>query len=743
MRSIALLVLSLAALAAPAFAQEIPGRVGRVAWTDGDVALYQDPDRGWEQAYLNSPITSRNSLWTDSGARAEAQVGAIALRMDELSQLDVSRLDDDMLDATLEQGTLAVRVHHRRPGEVIRLSTPQASFTLDREGHYRLDADPDGAQSRLSVFSGSASLQTAGGRVRIRPGDSIVVWGEDSPSYAFEDAELTGFDRWAEARDERWIERRAPEYVSFEMTGYEDLDAYGEWSQDPVFGVVWFPTNVREDWAPYRYGRWTYVEPWGWTWVDAEPWGYAPFHYGRWVQIRGRWAWCPGHRVANPTWAPALVGFIGGSGWSVSAESGGPVVGWYPLAPSERYRPWYRASRKYETQVNAAVIQVPERVAREHRESNRDHAATAVRRDVLVAQKPVAPARVALAPQAVRAAPAIAAPAAALPGRNDVREAHRAQAARNPVGRVGPPAARAPAVAGERSAPGAARNAAPTSPPVAANGTARPSFAKPRVAPKAAPKGTAPPPPPGNAIARGHAPNAASPSPSAARGEPRGPREDANANRARESRQEPPSPQPQRPQGEERSSQARDRAAREAAQRDSEQAQQRARNAAEAQQRAARQAEQHAAQEAKQQAARDAEQRAAQERQQRDAREAQQREEKNAAEAQQRASEQRAAREAQQRAAQEARQHAAQEAQQHAAQEARQHAAQEAQQHAAQEAQQRASREAEQRAAQEAKHAAQEAQQKARAAHEKRPAPDGEEAAKDKQRERGGENRGQ
>src|SRR6185437_13651729 len=377
MRSIAFFLLSLAALAAPALAQEVPGRVGRVAWIEGDVALYQDPDRGWEAAYVNSPFTSRNSLWTDSGARAEAQVGPIALRLDELSQLDVSRLDDDVLDATLEQGVLAVRVHHRERGTTIRLSTQQASFTLDAEGRYRLDADPDRAQSRLSVFSGSASLQTASGRVRIRAGQSIVVWGEDRPSYAFEDAYPTEFDRWAEARDERWVERRAPQYVSFEMTGYEDLDQYGEWSQDAVYGAVWFPTRVQEDWAPYRYGRWTYLEPWGWTWVDTEPWGYAPFHYGRWVQIRDRWAWCPGRRVANPTWAPALVGFIGGSGWSLSASSGGPVIGWYPLAPSEPYRPWYRASRSYETKVNAAVIKVPERVAREHRELNRERAATA------------------------------------------------------------------------------------------------------------------------------------------------------------------------------------------------------------------------------------------------------------------------------------------------------------------------------------------------------------------------------
>ena len=102
------------------------------------------------------------------------------------------------------------------------------------------------------------------------------------------------------------------------MTGYEDLDRYGEWVSEPEYGTLWFPTRVSSGWAPYREGRWTWVRPWGWTWVDEAPWGYAPFHYGRWVQVRNRWAWHPGRRVDRPTWSPALVAFVGGSNWSVS-----------------------------------------------------------------------------------------------------------------------------------------------------------------------------------------------------------------------------------------------------------------------------------------------------------------------------------------------------------------------------------------------------------------------------------------
>ncbi len=62
--------------------------------------------------------------------------------------------------------------------------------------------------------------------------------------------------------------------------------------------------------------------PWGWTWVDDAPWGFAPYHYGRWASFGGRWGWIPGPYGVTPVYAPALVAWIGGgrggSGFSLS-----------------------------------------------------------------------------------------------------------------------------------------------------------------------------------------------------------------------------------------------------------------------------------------------------------------------------------------------------------------------------------------------------------------------------------------
>jgi hypothetical protein len=89
----------------------------------------------------------------------------------------------------------------------------------------------------------------------------------------------------------------------------------------------------------------------GWTWVADEPWGAAPFHYGRWVVVGGRWGWIPGPREGHPVWSPAQVVFAGG------IQVGGVGVSvWFPLGPGEAYRPWYPCTPQYINQINITNI---------------------------------------------------------------------------------------------------------------------------------------------------------------------------------------------------------------------------------------------------------------------------------------------------------------------------------------------------------------------------------------------------
>ena len=86
--------------------------------------------------------------------------------------------------------------------------------------------------------------------------------------------------------------------------GVADLGAYGTYSDQPGYGEVWQPNDVGPDWDPYDNGAWSYYPDWGWTFVSAYPWGWAPFYYGNWCYIGGRgWWWHPGpwHGTAPAT----------------------------------------------------------------------------------------------------------------------------------------------------------------------------------------------------------------------------------------------------------------------------------------------------------------------------------------------------------------------------------------------------------------------------------------------------------
>jgi hypothetical protein len=179
------------------------------------------------------------------------------------------------------------------------------------------------------------------------------------------------FDDWCAERDARFDHSVSAQYVSDDVIGYEDLDEFGGWRPTPEYGTIWFPHVTVVGWAPYHYGHWAYVAPWGYTWVDDAPWGFAPFHYGRWVVVGGVWGWVPapprpvvvGAVYVRPVYAPALVAWVGGPGFAAGFSVGGGFaagvnVGWFPLGPREVYVPSYPVSRTYWTNVNISNTRV-------------------------------------------------------------------------------------------------------------------------------------------------------------------------------------------------------------------------------------------------------------------------------------------------------------------------------------------------------------------------------------------------
>jgi len=355
-------LIGLLLVGAPATALADPSdRVARASYLGGHVWIRHGTEQEWMQLMLNYPLTSGDQLWTDAGARSEVETGAIAIRMGELTGVNVDSIEHDGIDLTLGQGTLGLHVRSMDNDDHLIVSTGLAQVEIMRAGDYRLETDSAGSELEVTVRSGSAVV-TGGssGTFEVRAGQTARLTGGDSPSQDIHDAPgFDAFDEWAAERDRTYQATQSSRYVSPYMTGYDDLDRYGSWEQTPDYGAVWIPAGVSPGWAPYRFGYWAWVNPWGWTWIDQAPWGFAPYHYGRWAYYGGRWVWVPGVRVARPVYAPALVAFVGGPGWSVSARfgpSGG--VAWFPLAPGEPYVPAYHASRTYIERVNVTNVNI-------------------------------------------------------------------------------------------------------------------------------------------------------------------------------------------------------------------------------------------------------------------------------------------------------------------------------------------------------------------------------------------------
>jgi hypothetical protein len=345
----------------PAFAQaDPPSRVGRLSYMEGTVSFHTADQGQWSPATLNYPVVAGESFWTEPQSRAEIQVGSAEIRIDETAALDIVALDDRSTRLQLDQGV--VNVHLRAaPRSPMQVMTPYGEVDIMAAGSYHIDAghpEGDAPPPRIEVttLEGQAEMVGPRSRVQILAGESAFVGG-NPVSFTLAEGNSTPFDDWALQRERREEAFAAAQYVSPEATGYQDLDDYGRWSGDPTYGNVWYPTAVAADWAPYRYGHWAWVPPWGWTWIDDAPWGFAPFHYGRWVEIEGRWGWCPGERLVRPVYAPALVAFIGGGGFGVTIASGAvPAVGWVPLAPFEVYHPYYHTSVAYVRNVNVTNV---------------------------------------------------------------------------------------------------------------------------------------------------------------------------------------------------------------------------------------------------------------------------------------------------------------------------------------------------------------------------------------------------
>jgi len=372
--------------------EDPPSRVARLSVTNGQVSFNPAGTDDWVDAVPNRPITTGDKLWVDHDSRAELHVDSAAIRLSGQTGISFLNLTDQMMQIQLTEGTLSLRVRRLGDDESIEVDTPNLAFSILRPGHYRINVNETGDTTMVSVPDGQGEVTGGGSAYTVHAGESGTFVGAQELQADIEGVpDEDDFDEWADQRDLREDHAVARRYVSDDVIGYEDLDDYGGWRPVPEYGTIWYPHVTVVGWAPYRYGHWAWVSPWGWTWVDDAPWGFAPFHYGRWVYAGGGWGWVPsaprsvvGVAYVRPVYAPALVAWVGGPHFGVGIGVGGGGfaagvnVGWFPLGPREVFVPSYPVSRAYVNNVNISNTTVNTTVV------NNYYNTTVVNRNVVV-----------------------------------------------------------------------------------------------------------------------------------------------------------------------------------------------------------------------------------------------------------------------------------------------------------------------------------------------------------------------
>lgn len=274
-------------------------RIVRLSQASGKVEMDRNIGHGFETAFNNLPITEGTRLKTGEGsAEVEFEDGS-TLRLIPDTQVDFTQLSRSAVGATVSvmnvlRGAVYVSLNKTK-GNTFNLTSGDGVVKPRPGAHLRLEVkDPE---SRLSVVSGTVDFTNTSGSHEVGKMKSLIFnTNTHAPADLIAGIEDAPFDTWDEQQAEyhkRYSHGNALA-GSGSTYGLADLNYYGSFSDVDGCGRIWRPYFTSAAWDPYASGIWTLYPGSGYSWVSPYPWGWAPFHYGSWLQCGGGWGWQPG-----------------------------------------------------------------------------------------------------------------------------------------------------------------------------------------------------------------------------------------------------------------------------------------------------------------------------------------------------------------------------------------------------------------------------------------------------------------
>lgn len=193
------------AWAAAGWTQVVSAPAAVLNHAEGSVAYAPKGEKEWSETQARRTLQRGDRVWTDKGSRAELQAGTHALRMDSQTQLGLDAVGESGTQLSVMRGSVAASVTRLAGGENFEIGTPNLAVRARQPGEYRVDVDPHGGTTRVSVLAGSAVVYGEHGEMQELAAGQRVIFRDKTlarvaaPAFAAVD----DFDKWAQARGRR------------------------------------------------------------------------------------------------------------------------------------------------------------------------------------------------------------------------------------------------------------------------------------------------------------------------------------------------------------------------------------------------------------------------------------------------------------------------------------------------------------------------------------------------------------
>jgi len=284
-----------ALLALPALADS-QARIVRLSDVQGSVQIDKNTGMGFENAFLNLPITQGAQVRTHDRGRAEIEFeDGSTLRLTpnttvEFSTLGLNDSGKRISVINLVEGMAYVNWLGK---DEFSLNFSHEKISLDRAAHFRVDTSAQVAS--LAVFKGEVDVEGPAGKFMAEKKKTATFDAADNDKYTLADkiAEepLDSWDKEASAYHDQYAKNNSSPYGY----GMSDMNYYGAYSSVPGYGMMWQPYFTGIGWDPFMDGAWSWYPGYGYMFASAYPWGWMPYRYGSWMFIPGMgWMWQPG-----------------------------------------------------------------------------------------------------------------------------------------------------------------------------------------------------------------------------------------------------------------------------------------------------------------------------------------------------------------------------------------------------------------------------------------------------------------